>query len=275
MWATLALAAALQSIPAQPGAFALKNVRASYSVLGQTRKEAKYLGGDLIIVNYELQNLKVAEDGTIHYSITIDISTKARKSVFKLEPQEFKAELSLGGTTRPALSIYELPIDIPSGDYIFTITGTDLLAKSTNTLEFPFEVLSPRLGFIQSGLHIPVGQSLMPTAAMIPVGQTIIVGTGVVGFELGPKTEKDEKKRQPYLTIETRIIEEATGKATQAKPKSGGVTMVGEEFRKIIPFTTPLELNRPGRYKIEMKVTDKHANKTAELTLDVTVYEVK
>src|SRR5436309_3012040 len=148
MWATLALVAALQVTPAQTGAFALKNVRPSYSVLGQTRKDAKYLGGDLIVLNYELQNLKVPDDGVVQYSLGLEITNKAGKSVFKLDPQEFKAELSLGGTGRPALSIYELPLDIAPGEYTFTVNGNDLLAKSPAKLDYAFEVLAPRLGFI-------------------------------------------------------------------------------------------------------------------------------
>ncbi len=275
MWATLALAAALQTTPAQSGAFALKNVRPSYGVLGQTRKDVKYLGGDLLILNYDIQGLKVPDDGIVQYSLALEVTTKAGKSIYKLEPQEFKAELTLGGSGRPALSIYELPLDMPAGDYVFTVTGTDLLAKQSNKLEYPFEVLSTRLGFIQSGVHVPVNQALIPSPYSIPVGQTVIIGTGVVGFELGPKTENDLKKRQPNLVIETRIIDDATGKPTMTKPKRGVVVEVGEEFKKVVPFTTPLELNKPGRYKIEMKVTDNHSQKTAELTLDVTVYEIK
>ena len=275
MWATLALAAALQITPAQTGAFALKNVRPSYGVLGQTRKDAKYLGGDLLILNYDLQNLKVPDDSIVQYSLALEVTGKAGKSIYKLEPQEFKAELTLGGNSRPALSIYELPLDMPAGEYLFTVTGTDLLTKQTNKLEFPFEVLPTRLGFIQSGVHVPVNQALIPSPFSIPVGQTVIVGTGVVGFELGPKTENDVKKRQPNLVIETRIIDEATGKPTTAKPKRGVVVEVGEEYKRVVPFTTPLELNRAGRYKIEMKVTDNHTQKTAEVTLDITVYEIK
>lgn len=276
MWATLALAAALQAAPAQPVAFAFKNSRVSYSVLGQTRKDAKFLGGDLVILNYDLLNLKATEDAIVRYSLGLEVTNKAGKSIYKLEPQEFKAELTLGGNSRPGLSIYELPLDMAAGDYVFTVSGTDLESKATDKLMYPFEVLAPQLGFIQSGVHIPIGpDKLIPSPQTIPVGQTVMVGTAVVGFELGPKTENDLRKRQPHIIIETHIVDEATGKATLAKPKIGGVTMVTDDYKKAVPFTTLLEMNRPGRFKIEMKVTDKHAGKTAEFTLDVTVYEIK
>ena len=275
MWAPLALAAALQATPAQTGDFALKNARPSHSVLGQTRKDAKYLGGDLIILNYDLQNLKVPEDSVVRYSLALEVTTKGGKSIYKLEPMEFKAELTVGGTSRPALSVYEIPLDMAPGDYVFTVTGADLQSKQTAKLEYAFEVLPPRLGFIQTGLHIPTGQGLIPTPLSVPVGQSVVFGTAVVGFELGPKSETDIKKRQPNLMLEMRIVDEATGKATLANPKREGFMEVRDEFKRVIPFTPLLELNRPGKYRIEIKATDKHGGKTAEMSLDITVYEIK
>ena len=243
-------------------------------------KEAKYLGGDLIILNYDLQNLKVAADGTVNYTLAFEVATKAGKSYTKGDPQEFKAELTLGGSSKPALSFFEIPLepaDMTPGEYVFTVIGTDLSSKQTAKLEYPFEVLSPRLGFIQSGIHIPVGVGKsIPSPWSIPVGQTVMFGTAVVGFELGPKSETDAKKRQPNLAIEMRIVDEATGKPALAKPKFNVYTEALDEInKKVVPFNPLLELNRPGRFRIEMKVTDKHANKTAELVLGVTVYEIK
>jgi hypothetical protein len=279
MWATFALAAVAGVVPAQSGDFALKNPRASYGVYGQTRKDAKYLGGDLIVLNYDLQNLKVADDGTVQYTLAFEITNKSGKSVAKSDPQEFKAEQTLGGSSRPALSFYEVPLDpadMAPGPYTFTVLATDLASKQTAKLDFQFEVLSPRLGFIQSSFNIPVLGKTVPSPWSIPAGQTVMFGTAVVGFELGPKTETDVKKRQPNLLIEMRIVDEATGKPTMTKPKFNLYTEAQDEInKKVVPFSPLIELNRPGKYKVEMKVTDKHANKTAELVLDVTVYEVK
>jgi hypothetical protein len=36
-----------------------------------------------------------------------------------------------------------------------------------------------------------------------------------------------------------------------------------------------LALNRPGKFKLELKATDKVTGKTAELSLDLTVVELK
>jgi len=274
MWATLALAAALQS-PAQPGAFALKNPRPTYGLLGQTRKEAKYLPGDVVIISYDLQNLKPTEEGQVRYSLGVEVTKKgATMPAFKIEPQNFTAELTLGGTGRPASSFYEIPVDAAAGEYVLTVSGTDLNSKQAGKLEFPYEVLPKRFGIVQSGLNIPYDRSLIPTPPFVPAGQTVIVGLVVVGFELGPKDEKDPKKQQPQLFIKTTVLDEA-GKPTLPMPKVGGVKEVGEEFKKMVPFTTPLELNRPGKYRVLIQVEDKVGNKTAEHTLELTVYEVK
>jgi hypothetical protein len=274
MWATLALAAALQTTPAQPGAFALKNPRATYGLLGQPRKDVKFLGGDLLVVTYDLQNLKVPENGIVEYSLGIEVTSKGGKSFYKLEPQEFKAEVTLGGNGRPASSFYEMPFDMAPGEYVFTVTGTDLLAKQSAKLEVPFEVLSPRLGFVQSGINIPVNQTVIPTPPKIPVGQTVLVGTGIVGFELGPKTETDPKKKQPHVTVKLRILDES-GKPTLPKDRFTVFKDVDEQFKKVIPFNSVLELNRTGKFKIEITATDMHTSKTAVQTLDLEVFEVK
>ena len=90
-----------------------------------------------------------------------------------------------------------------------------------------------------------------------------------MGFELDPK------KKQPNVAIVTEVIDEATGKPT-IKPKHSGVMEVKEEeFKKVIPFTVQLELNRPGRFKIQVKVTDLVTTKSAEQVLEITVFENK
>ncbi len=215
----------------------------------------------------------------VQYSLAIEITNKSGKSIYKPDAQEFKGQLTLGGTSKPALSVYEIPLsttDMAPGEYVFTITGTDLLAKASEKIEYAFEVLPTRLGFIQPGIHIPVGEkTLMPSPWSVPVGQNVVVGFAVVGFELGPKSETDLKKRQPDLRLEMRVVDEATGKDTLSKPKYDGITEVRDEFKLVIPFTPLLEMNRPGRFKIQLKVTDNHSKQTAELALDVTVFEIK
>jgi len=274
MMTTLALLTALHAAPAQPGAFALKNPRASYGLFGQTRKDSKLLPGDLLIVAYDLQNLKVKEDGSAQYSLGIEVNSKAGKSIYKLEPTRYQAELSLGGTSRPAISFYETPGDLAPGEYVFTVTATDLNAGASTRLDYPFEVTPPKFGLIQTALTMQ--NSLVPVPPTLPVGNAIQVNTVAVGFVLGPKTETDPKKQQPHIVLEMNVYDE-TGKPTLPKPKVGGVTEVREEqFKKAIPFYFGLELNRPGKFKIVIKATDHHADKVvAEQTLEVVVYEQK
>jgi hypothetical protein len=71
------------------------------------------------------------------------------------------------------------------------------------------------------------------------------------------------------------VLDDA-GKATLVKNPTGEVKDVPEDFKKILPFQFPLQLNRPGRFKVVFKVKDLNdGGKTVEQTLDFTVYDPK
>ena len=50
---------------------------------------------------------------------------------------------------------------------------------------------------------------------------------------------------------------------------------VDAAFEQFMPFNIPVQANRPGKFKIHLKATDKVNNQTIELPLDLTVAEVK
>ena len=53
-----------------------------------------------------------------------------------------------------------------------------------------------------------------------------------------------------------------------AKPKEGGVNEVKDDaFKKVIPFTIPLELNRPGRFKVEVTASGFETFATSDVQL--------
>src|SRR5262249_46660303 len=60
MWATLALSAALMA-PSQKGTLELKNVRMTRGILGQERTDTKLLPGDVFVVAFDIDGLKVKE----------------------------------------------------------------------------------------------------------------------------------------------------------------------------------------------------------------------
>jgi len=264
MWATLALSA-ITLAPAQGNALELKNVRITSGVLGQERKETKLLPGDIFVVAFDIEGLKVKEDGRVRYSMGMELTRQGKaKPEFAKAPEDKEALLHLGGTRLPSYATAIIGTDTPPGNYTMTVTVTDLDAKKSEKLVQTFEVVEPKLGFVRVGLTYETGQPAPPLA--VP-GQSLLLNFALVGFTL------DKKTGNPDLTIEMRILDDSD-KPTISKPFKGEVKMVAKAFTAIIPFDPQLvQINRPGKYKLMLKGTDNLSKKEVEQVIDLTVIE--
>jgi hypothetical protein len=270
MWATLALTTALNLAPAQAGALDLKNVRVTYGVLGQERKEAKeVLPGDIYNVAFDIEGLQVSEDGRVLYRMGMELTKTGKKEPeFKQEPRDLEAYNTLGGSRVPAFARTTVGLDTPAGEYTLKVTITDRAKKETKELSRTFTVVPARLGLVQISLfsyNDGKGTALPAPPLGVP-GQAVLLHFAVVGFDL------DKKKEQPNVVTEVSILDES-GKPVLSKPFTGTTTEVGAQFKKILPMDFPIQLNRSGKFKLQIKVTDKLVNKTAQETLDLTVVE--
>ena len=272
MWATLALTTALHLAPAQAGTLELKNVRVTYGTLGQERKDAKeVLAGDVFHVAFDIEGLQISDDGRVLYRMGMELTKAGKKDPeFKQEPRDLEAVNTLGGTRVPAFARTTVGLDTVPGDYTLKVTITDRASKQKQELTRSFRVVPPRLGIVQLSLYsYNDGQgTALPAPPLGVPGQAILLHFAVVGFAL------DKDKMQPNVVTEVSVLDEA-GKPVLAKPFSGTTTEVGAQFKKILPMDFPVQLNRSGKFKLQLKVTDKLANKTAEQTLDLTVVEQK
>jgi hypothetical protein len=273
MWATLALTAALGSAPAQTAPLTLDNVRETYGILGQRRPDAKLLPGDVYVVAFDIKNLQVKDDGKVVYSMGMELIDKDKKTQFKKEPKELEAINSLGGSRIPSFALSVIGTDTAPGEYTLIVTVKDHAANKTQTLTRKFEVLKPQFGFVRVGITYDGGAVPAPTVA-VP-GQTYWVNFGLVGFEL--TKDKDPAKQHPNVSVEMRILDLETGKPTLAKSSTGNVTELSDQqYKTFLPFLPfPINLNRNGKFKIELKATDNLSKKTVVQELEFTVLEVK
>jgi hypothetical protein len=266
MLAPLLTAVVLNLGPAQAGSLELKNVRPTYWVLGQARKGSKLLPGDVYVVAFDIEGLQVKKDGRVLYGMGMELirNGKKPKTEFKREPQNLEAVNSLGGSRLPSYALSVIGTDTPPGQYTLKVTVIDRVSKKTATLVRNFEVIPPRLGFVRVGLSY--GNNLPAPPLAVP-GQALWVNFFVTGFSLHKKT------RQPDVTIEMRILDEA-GKPTTGTPFSGEAKRALKELPHLILIDPiPLQINRSGKFKISLKATDNVTKKTATQTLDFTVIE--
>jgi hypothetical protein len=272
MWATLALTAALNLAPAQAGTLELKNVRVTYGTLGQERPDAKeVLAGDVYHVAFDIEGLQVSDDGRVLYRMGMELTKTGKKEPeFKQEPRDLEAINTLGGSRVPAFARTTVGLDTPPGEYTLKVTITDRAAKQSKELSRTFNVVPPRLGIVQLSLFsYNDGQgTALPAPPLGVPGQAVLLHFAVVGFGL------DKDKMQPNVTTEVTILDES-GKPVLRKPFSGTTKEVTAQFRKILPMDFPVQLNRNGKFKVQIKVTDHLTRKDATQTLDLTVVEQK
>jgi len=256
---------ALSLAPSQAGDLKLTNPRTTYGVLGQERKTSKFQPGDVLVVAFDIEGLKVKDDGTVKYGMGMELTKKGNaKPLYKTEPQPLEAINTLGGTTLPAFALSVIGTDTEPGKYTLTVTVNDREAKTTKTLVKEFEVLKQDLGFVRVRLTTTNGE---PVPNVAVPGQRIMLNCSLVGFELG------KKDKLPHVTFEMRVYDE-NGKPTVPRSFKGDIKTEIKDTPGMMNFLPmALELNRAGRYKIHLKAKCQHTKKEAEETLDLRVLE--
>jgi hypothetical protein len=281
MWMTLALLSALSIAPAQAGSLELKNPRFTYGILGQERKDSTFLPGDMVVLSFDIEGLKIKEDGTAQYSMSMKLfNHKKNKIVFQKDPQELTVVNSLGGSHQPAFALTNLFPDTEPGDYTMIVEVKDILGNTTTKpLEQRFTVLKLGFGIVRPGfVYLPLNEEqagappLFAPPLAVP-GQNLMLHFTAVGF-----TEAGEKN-EPKVSVEV-VIQDESGKPVLPKPIPGkAVSYPDENARKlkILPFQVPIQLNRSGKFKIVIRAKDENnSGKTVTFPpLDLTVVEVK
>jgi hypothetical protein len=273
MWATLTVASVLSLAAGQASDLKLTNYRPTYGMLGEKRPDSKMLPGDILFVSFDIENLKVKDDGRISYSMAMELySKKEKKNVFTKDPQDLEGINTLGGTRLPAFALTEIGLDTPPGDYILKVTVTDRAnGNKKATFSYDFEVVPVKFGLVRVGFTAV--DPNIPAPPLAVAGQTLLVNFSVVGFEMKqPKDSKDPKVKQPNIAFELELIDDATKKGTLPKPFSFSITEIKEEaFKRVLPTQFIATLNRPGTFKVRIRAIDKNSGKKAEQTLDLVV----
>lgn len=262
MFGTLTLAAALTLAPAQTGSLNLTNIRTTYGELGAPRTDNKYLPSDLFFVAFDIEGIAVNPEGKVSYSMSMVVTDKAGKEVFKPErPSERDEQLPLGGNRLPARAFVMLKPDQEPGTYTCKVTVTDRTSKATKTLEKPFEVVPKAFGivFLYTSSD-PDGNVPAPTTGV--VGQNLFIQFQLVGFGRGA----DKKTNS---SVELRILDESR-KPTLAKPTSLAVPADAPDNEPVL-FRFPIPFNREGSFSLELKATDSVSNKSSVVTFPIKV----
>jgi hypothetical protein len=267
MWATLALSAALNLAPAQ-GGLELKNARFTHGILGQDRKDASVLPGDILVLGFDIDGLTVGKDNRILYSMGMELINDKGQKPFAKDPEDLETYATLGGSRVPAFAMAQVGLDTPPGEYTCKVTVVDRGAnpKRTESVERKFTVQKPQFGIVRTGFTYGTGEPAPPLAV---VGQSLLLNFTAVAFEL-------TDKKQPDMTAQIQVTDEA-GKSTLNQPIQIQVPEINAEAVKlrVWPAQFPLSVTRAGNFKITVTINDRFAKKKAEVTMDLKAIEMK
>jgi hypothetical protein len=265
MWVTCALLTALSVAPSQAGSLQLTNIRPTTGYFGVARSDAKVLPGDLFFVAFDIDNLEADEHGRVLYAMTIELADGNGKLQFKDGPQDREAFLTLGGNRLPAVAHAEVGTQTPPGKYSIKITVADKVRKGSTPQSFSrtFEVDKTSYGIVRPQLTYL--STMLPAPPVATVGQSLQLNCVVIGFQ------RDNAKKNPSLTVDVTIWD-ANKKPTTAKPFTQTFKDV-EQDRNYLDLHWPVDLNRPGKFTVELKVTDDIAKKTSSIQFPINVLE--
>jgi len=264
MTATIALAAALAVAQTQPpGGLAVNNVRFTYRDLGPTRTDGRFLPGDVVHIAFDIDGLRMTDDGKVVYSMGMEVLDKVGKAVFSAPPSKSELVLPLGGAKLPAHVYIAVDPTLPPGTYTCRVTVADVAANATRTIEKKFDALAPDFGVVAMMVSSD-DRAMIPSGTAGVVGQTVFVNFALVNFG------RDATKK-PNAAVEFRVLDES-GRPTVGRPVPIALPRDVPERDQFVPFQIPLALSREGSYTMEIKAADKVTGKTAALTVPLKVY---
>jgi hypothetical protein len=263
---SMALVLGLCSLQAQTGDLELTNIRSTYGALGPTRPEGKLIPGDTYHVAFDIENVKLTEGGEAQYSMAMEVTDAKNKVHFKQDPVQLTSLNTFGGRSLPGIAHVGIGRDQPPGQYTLKVTVTDRSSNKSKSFSRPLEVAAPAFGLVRLNITADYDQRI-PTPAIAVPGQSLWVHLFAVEFKRGgPKDEPD-------LAIEMRVFDDKN-QPTLPKPMTGEFKELPKET-VALPMQFQLVPNRPGKFVVKLKATDRVANKTAELSFPITVLEPK
>jgi hypothetical protein len=266
MWTTVALLGVVTSLQGQANQLAFSNIRTTYGVLGVPRDNSRFLPGDRCVLAFDVDGFTADESGKVHYSIALEVTDDRGRVKFRQEPKNREAKNSLGGRKVPAYVDLQIGLDQPKGNYQVKATVTDLASKASRSLLRSFDVVAPNFGLVRLTTTADAGgQYPLPFPCE---GQTLWVNFGAVGFE------RDRATGQPNLAVSLTVRDDE-GRETLPKPLSGAVTKDVPKKARGVPMQFMLELNRAGKFTVDLKAVDKVTGKQAKLSFPLTVLKAR
>jgi hypothetical protein len=243
---SLAALVVLALIPALAPALEIKNVRPSYGPLGAKRAETKFLPGDVLWINYDIDGLTFdAKTGKSSHETKLEFLDGKGEVLFERKtPNQTTAQL--GGTSMPGDLHVILGLGLPAGKYTVKLTVTDILGKQSKSIVYPIQLLPSAFGFV----------AVTAPALGLP-GQHHLTDFGLVGMALDPKT------KLPLIEATFQVLDQNEKPVAREQkmnlPADLPAGVGAKDLSQVVQVQFPLFLNRTGQFYIDIVAIDKNA----------------
>jgi hypothetical protein len=260
MWTTIVFLTALSAARADSG-LSLTHVRSTHGLLGPQRRNETLAPGDNYFLCFDINGIRVDDQGRVRYSLGFEVSDAAGKVVFGQTAKEQEARASLGGDSVPAYVHLSVALDTAAGDYKMKVTVKDLASGREQSLSRNIKVLPKDFALVRTTVTIDAEASY--AARVFASGQGVWVHTSAVGFGRGAN-------KQPDVVFEMRVLDDS-GKPTLANAVTGSPPKDLPTTLSGLPMAFPLTLNRPGKFTVELQATDRISGKKAKMSIPIVV----
>ena len=260
MWTTIALLTALGAAPGASG-LSLTHVRSTHGPLGPQRNNESLAPGDILFLSFDIDGIRVDPEGKVRYNMAMELNDAAGKMVFRQLPKEQEARASLGGDSVLANAQLSVGLDTPPGDYRMKVVVKDLATGQEQSLSRNVKVLPKDFALVRTTVSLDADANY--PAAVFACGQIVWVHGSAVGFAPGGN-------KQPNVVFEMRVLDSA-GKPTTANPVVGAPPKDLPADLSGLPLDFPLTLNRPGKFTVELRATDRISGKKATMSFPIVV----
>jgi hypothetical protein len=268
MWKSSALRVSLFSVGllALTGqcasALEVKNTRPAYGPLGATRPDNKFLPGDVLLIHYDIEGLTPhTKTGKVAYSSELEFLDSKGKTISSKKSEAQSLIPDLGPKSVAGIMNAIMGEDQKPGKYTVKLKVTDLNSKKTAEFAYPFELLPKGFGAIR----------VMSPAFGVPGGESMIQ-FALVELPL-------DKKGNPSVDITMTITEEGSKTTLSTKVINWPKDLPDDlnlQKQNLVPVVIPISnLNRAGRFVINLDVEEKNQKRNIKLRFPLTVLDLK
>src|SRR5262249_1833675 len=212
---------------------------------------------------FDIDNLRIDEMGTVRYSIAMEVTDSAGKSIVSEKPGDHDVTLPLGGSKLPAHAFVFLGPDMVKGTYNCRVTVVDRATKASKSMDRSVEVLPGAFGTVALYASSDAkGELACPLGGV--AGQSLWLHFVVVNFGRDPQT------KQVSVNAEIRVFDQSN-KPVNEKPLVYTTTKTEKEDDRAIELNVGFPMNRAGVYTVQLKTECKLTGKSYSMSFPLVV----